>query len=90
MRSGNMPDIKVLFFAKAREVAGVPEEVLALQQASANSEKLVQELVHRHPGLASLLQTCVLAVNQEYVQLKDNVPLKQGDEVAIIPPLSGG
>ncbi|KAF5830049.1 Molybdopterin synthase sulfur carrier subunit [Dunaliella salina] len=85
-----MPDIKVLFFAKAREVAGLSEEAVHLQEDAAHTEALVALLVQRFPSLSSVLQTCVLAVNQEYVQLKDKVPLKQGDEVAIIPPLSGG
>mmetsp|Transcript_22670 Transcript_22670/g.62588 ORF Transcript_22670/g.62588 Transcript_22670/m.62588 type:complete len:86 (-) Transcript_22670:346-603(-) len=85
-----MPDIKVLFFAKAREVAGLSEEAVQLQEEAAHTEALVTQLVQRYPGLSSVLQTCVLAVNQEYVQLKDKVPLKRGDEVAIIPPLSGG
>jgi len=87
-----MPAIKVLYFAKAREVAGVAEETVQLQEgnACAHSEALVQGIVQRHPGLSSVLQTCVLAINQEYVQLKERVALKQGDEVAVIPPLSGG
>lgn len=85
-----MVDVKVLFFAKAREVVGMSEENIQLHEAAAHAEALVQELVRRHPGLASVLQTCVLAVNQEYVQLRDRVPLKSRDEVAVIPPLSGG
>lgn len=33
---------------------------------------------------------CVFAVNQEYVSKEQPVPLEDGDEVALIPPISGG
>ena len=32
----------------------------------------------------------LLAVNQEYVSSEDSLELKEGDEVALIPPISGG
>ena len=41
-----------------------------------------------HPALDSVLRSAVLAVNQEYVT--ENVALRDGDEVAVIPPISGG
>lgn len=85
-----MPSVRVLYFAKAREVAGLAEEEVQLQEPNTHSDALTQEIVRRHPGLSSVLTTCVLAVNQEYVQVGERVGLKQGDEVAVIPPLSGG
>jgi molybdopterin converting factor subunit 1 len=81
--------VQVLFFAKSREVAGASEQSLDLPPG-ASTEDLLAALVDMYPGLSSVLQTCVLALNQEYLEQGAKVLLKSGDEVAIIPPLSGG
>jgi molybdopterin converting factor subunit 1 len=81
--------ITVLCFAMAREIVDAPELRVELPDG-ATSRDLVAHLVQQHPKLEALFRSCVLAVNQEYVQLGEAVPLCQGDEVAIIPPLSGG
>jgi molybdopterin synthase catalytic subunit len=81
--------VRVLYFARAREVAGAAEESLELP-GGCGTAALLAALRARHPGLEGVLRSCVFAVNQEYVALDQEVPLKEGDEVAIIPPLSGG
>ncbi|EFJ45894.1 hypothetical protein VOLCADRAFT_82067 [Volvox carteri f. nagariensis] len=81
--------IKVLFFAKSREVAGLSEQVFELADGG-NTEDLLHQIISAHPGLENVMKSCVFAVNQEYVRPCDKEPLKEGDEVAIIPPLSGG
>ena len=40
--------------------------------------------------LSSLAPTITLALNQEYLSPGEEAPLKNGDEVALIPPISGG
>ncbi len=85
-----MPTVRVLFFAKSREVSGVAEQAFTLSDADANTTALVAALLVAHPGLAGVMRSCVLALNQEYLEQDACVPLKEGDEVAIIPPLSGG
>ncbi len=40
------------------------------------------------PSLAGLIERCAVAVNHEYAT--DDTALSAGDEVAIIPPVSGG
>lgn len=81
--------VKVLFFAASREAAGTSEQELELDAGSTTST-LLQQLLQRHPALAPVMKSCVFAVNQEYVAPSEALPLNDKDEVAIIPPLSGG
>ncbi|CAI5507837.1 unnamed protein product [Closterium sp. Naga37s-1] len=83
-----MPKIKVLFFARARELVGAAEQTLELP-ADADSRLLLEHLYDAHPPLRDLAQSVVLAVNHEYVSPSDPpTVLKDGDEVALIPPIS--
>eukprot|EP00842_Homolaphlyctis_polyrhiza_P003958 jgi/Hompol1/4563/HPOL_003704-RA len=60
-------------------------------QASASIASLIQLLVARHASLDRILGSSMIAVNMEYVSIDDeSVRLHDGDEVAIIPPVSGG
>lgn len=82
-------ELRVLYFAKSREVVGKTEEAVQLP-APATAGALQRHLVTAYPELESVLKSCVFALNQEYVQMSDSVQLSNGDEVAVIPPLSGG
>ena len=80
-----MPTVTVLYFVRAREATGgLIEETLDAEHTDA----LRAVLVERHPELESVLKSAVLAVNQEYATA--NVALRDRDEVAVIPPISGG
>jgi len=81
--------VKVMFFAKSREVAGCSECVVEMEDG-AQTRDLLMKLYAQYPALETVMKSCVLAVNQEYIQLDQQLPLKETDEVAIIPPLSGG
>ena len=44
-----------------------------------------------HPNrLVALEDRFVVSLNQEFVDREQSVELRQGDEIAIIPPISGG
>ncbi|KAK1800240.1 hypothetical protein P4O66_000286 [Electrophorus voltai] len=82
--------VSVLYFAKSAELAGVKSETLCVR-ADITSIQLWQELEKRHPKLLAVREQVVLAVRQEYVALgEQRLSLSEGDEVAVIPPLSGG
>lgn len=70
-------------------MSGVPSLSISLPEGSTTTD-LLDLLVGRFPGLESVLQSCVLAVNQEYASKDEATAVCHGDEIAIIPPLSGG
>ncbi|MGI5863980.1 MAG: molybdopterin converting factor subunit 1 [Myxococcales bacterium] len=79
--------VTVLYFASARESAGMASESLRLD-APATVQALRGALVARHAALGSLLPRLRFAVNQQMAT--DETPLNNGDEVALIPPVAGG
>ena len=82
-----MITVQVQYFARCRELAGRGEEPVPLE-AGATTEHLAQMLAERHPGLAAILPSVRMAVNQEFAH--SGTVLAEGDEVALIPPVSGG
>ncbi|MBI5067012.1 MAG: molybdopterin converting factor subunit 1 [Deltaproteobacteria bacterium] len=78
--------VTVLYFAGARDAAGASRETLS--PAPATLGALRAQLSERHPGLARILPRCRLAVDEDFQG--DEAPLRDGAEVAVIPPVSGG
>jgi molybdopterin synthase catalytic subunit len=78
--------ITVLYFAIARDRAGTASEPLAPTPATVGALRAL--LAERHAGLGPILPRCRVAVDQEFAD--DASPLRDGAEVAIIPPVSGG
>ena len=81
--------ITVLFFARGRELAGVSEIQVELHKAPDTSQ-LIKHLLLEYPRLSEIMRSTVLSLNQEYLDPQQVVTLKDGDEVAVIPPVSGG
>ncbi|NWU08584.1 MOC2A synthase, partial [Cephalopterus ornatus] len=82
--------VSVLYFARSAELAGLRSETLSVPR-QITSLQLWEEIVKAHPRLAVIRDQVVFAVRQEYVLLGDQLlVLQPGDEVAIIPPISGG
>src|SRR5512145_318920 len=78
--------VHVLYFAVARDRAGASTE--RLEPAPATVGALRERLSSLRPGLAAILPRCRVAVDQEFAE--DDAPLREGAEVAILPPVSGG
>jgi molybdopterin converting factor subunit 1 len=77
----------VHLFAAARELAGSPTVAVELPPAATVGD-LRRAVAAACPPLAGLLARSAVAVNHEYAD--DARPLAPADEVAVIPPVSGG
>lgn len=79
--------VKLLLFAVLRDIVGDGELELELAEGSRPSD-VWQQLRVRHERLRPFADPPMTAVNEEYVA--PDVPLSDGDELAFIPPVSGG
>src|SRR3954471_5557388 len=80
--------VQVRLFALLKEKAGRGSLELELPDGATVADALSR--LRREPGLEELLESLPVraAVNREYVS--SDAPLAAGDEVAVIPPVSGG
>jgi len=79
--------IRTRLFASFREAVGQGELSLDTPDG-ATVRQAVEQLRASYPGLGPAVQQAMLAVNQEYVG--PEFRLHDGDELALIPPVSGG
>jgi len=79
--------VRVLYFAHARDAAGRSSESVTVEDG-ATAGGLLDSLVKAHQGLGPLKSSIRLSVNQQIV--KAGARLRDGDEVAVLPPVAGG
>ncbi len=80
--------VSVRLFATLREFAGSGE--LEIEVAEGATVRDAIEEIGRSPGMRDPIEKLkvVMAVNREYADM--DVVLREGDELALIPPVSGG
>ncbi|HEX6463275.1 MAG TPA: molybdopterin converting factor subunit 1 [Vicinamibacterales bacterium] len=79
--------VTIRLFARLREVAGASELTRTVADGSTAGDAW-QALVAEFPALADHTRSLSVAVNEEYA--KPTTALRDGDEVAFLPPVSGG
>ena len=82
-----MPTITVLFFARLSDIAGARRTELEIGEGLTAGDAYAL-LAQRFPGMEALADIVMFAVNTEYVSASHR--LAPGDELALIPPVSGG
>jgi molybdopterin converting factor subunit 1 len=79
--------VNVRLFAALRETIGQPQIAVTLRD-NATVDDLLAQIADAHPLVRPLLPSTIAAVDEEYVTADHR--LRDGDDVALIPPVSGG
>jgi molybdopterin synthase sulfur carrier subunit len=79
--------VKVVYFAQARELAGIKEDDFVLTPP-ASVKNLFSLVLKVHPEIAEIAVIIRALVNGRLAA--DDAELKDGDRVAIVPPAAGG
>ena len=80
--------VKLLLFAGCREAVGTKELEIELPDAASTVGEAFEVILGRFPQLRGISKSVAIARNAEYVA--GDAPIADGDELAIIPPVSGG
>ena len=83
--------MKILYFAWLKTKLQMSGETIPWSDEKSDIDSLVRWMRTRGPAFAEIfsdLDVVRIAVNQEYVT--DNVALRDGDEIAFFPPVTGG
>lgn len=76
----------ILLFGIAKDVAGA-DRIEINSQAGMKVKDLRRLIIERYPAFKDL-SGVMIAVNQEYAE--EDIVVKDSDEIALIPPVSGG
>jgi molybdopterin converting factor subunit 1 len=79
--------VRLKLFALLRDRAGASDFALDLPRGTTAGGAL-DYVAKQFPSIANLLPKAAIAVNLDYAQA--DRPLSEGDELALIPPVSGG
>lgn len=79
--------MRILFFAQVKDAVGVPEMALSVP-GQPGVDEVWTKLIEAQPKLAPFRKTTRLARNGEYADAATK--FADADEVALIPPVSGG
>jgi molybdopterin converting factor subunit 1 len=79
--------VRVLYFGVLKDAFGRGGEEMELEEGASVTD-LIAACRGRYAGVAEVWDSMAVAVNQEYARA--GVVLKDGDEVALLPPVSGG
>ena len=85
--------VRILYFASFRELTNLKEDCISINKTEEITVRdLRQAIVTKHPSTSELLDSCMFAIDGEYIydhSVSLNFDLSQA-EVAVIPPISGG
>ena len=79
--------VTVLYFARCREITGTSQETMELPDF-VTEDTILSHVETKYPDMGSMKGRLTVAHNQSY--MTTGVELSDSDEIALIPPVSGG
>ncbi len=79
--------VRILYFSSIKDKIKKQNEEIEITEETTIKE-LKEKLIEKYPEAEGIINKSMFAVNEEYVS--DTYKLKEGDLVAVIPPVSGG
>jgi molybdopterin converting factor subunit 1 len=79
--------VRVLYFGVLKDAFGRGGEEMELAEGASVAD-LIAACRGRYAGVREIWDSMAVAVNQEYARAE--MVLREGDEVALLPPVSGG
>jgi molybdopterin converting factor subunit 1 len=86
-KMSSLISITILYFARVKDITGVKKETMELP-LNTSIKKLLAKISLSYPDIKSILNVVKISVNYKMIDM--NTILKDGDEVALLPPVSGG
>ncbi len=80
--------IKVLFFSQTREAVGKNSIEITDIQTPCTVSQLRDLLLREYPALDRFSGALLYSINQEWAE--DSDVINEGDEIGVLPPVSGG
>jgi molybdopterin converting factor subunit 1 len=81
-------NVRILYFAGARDIAGVAEETCELPNDVATVRDFARFVGARHASLAARMESIRIARNERFAEPDERIA--DGDVLALIPPVAGG
>ncbi len=79
--------VKLLLFASLKDIAGRRDLEMELDDGS-TLQQVTEKLASLYPEIGRMQNSVRIAINQEFAD--ENIALNNGDEIAFLPPMSGG
>ncbi len=79
--------VKLLLFASLKDIAGRRDLEMELDDGS-TLQQVTEKLASLYPEIGRMQNSVRIAINQEFAD--ESIPLNNGDEIAFLPPMSGG
>ncbi|XP_063627837.1 molybdopterin synthase sulfur carrier subunit [Cydia splendana] len=81
-------NVKLLFFAQSKELAGIKETSILLPKKISYQQLL--NIITENYNLQAIKNNILLAKNEEVCDESVDIEINERDHIAVIPPLSGG